>query len=158
MSQSTDVGGYVLFRLAQQTFATPLDDVREIVRLEGLERLPGAQPPLAGVIVLRGSPLPVLDVRGRAVDGEPEAAKDAPGDVLVMDVAGDTAGVAVDAVVAVLRPDELPEAADTAPRSLPSYVVGVRRHAGQPVLLVDVHRLLDLTAADWAEALATRPS
>jgi chemotaxis signal transduction protein len=153
MSSSSGVGGYVLFRLAEQTFATPLDEIREIVRLEGLERLPGSRPPLAGVIVLRGAPLPVLDVRGGAAE-TPEA--DVRGDVLVMDVADDTAGVAVDQVVAVLAPDELPEAADAAPRSLPSYVVGVRRHAGQPVLLVDVHKLLDVTAADWAEALAMR--
>jgi purine-binding chemotaxis protein CheW len=140
--------GYVLFRLAEQTFATPLDEVREIVRLEGLERLPGTRPPLAGVIVLRGAPLPVLDVRGAA-------AEDARGDVLVMDVADDMVGVAVDQVVSVLRPDELP-AVDAAPRSLPGYVVGVRRHAGQPVLLVDLRRLLDVTAADWAEALTAQ--
>jgi purine-binding chemotaxis protein CheW len=152
MNPSREVGGYVLFRIAEQTFATPLDEVREIVRLEGLERLPGSRPPLAGVIVLRGAPLPVLDVRASAAE-DTEAA-DVRGDVLVMDVADDTAGVAVDEVVAVLSPDELPEAAEAAPRSLPSYVVGVRRHAGQPVLLVDVHRLLDVTAADWAEALA----
>ena len=60
--------GYVLFRLGTRTFATALTDVREIVRLTGLESLPGTQPPLAGVLVLRGTPLPVLDVReqGRA--------------------------------------------------------------------------------------------
>ena len=150
MNPSAEVGGYVLFRLAEQTFATPLDQIREIVRLEGLERLPGSRPPLAGVIVLRGAPLPVLDVRASATDD----AAAVRGDVLVMDVAADIAGVAVDEVIAVLAPDELPEAADAAPRSLPPYVVGVRRHAGQPVLLVDVHRLLDVTAADWAEALA----
>jgi purine-binding chemotaxis protein CheW len=154
MNSSPGVGGYVLFRLAEQTFATPLDEIREIVRLEGLEKLPGTRPPLAGVIVLRGAPLPVLDIRAVATSEDADAS--ARGDVLVMDVADDTAGVAVDAVVAVLGPDELPEAADAASRSLPSYVVGVRRHAGQPVLLVDVHRLLDVTAADWADALATR--
>jgi purine-binding chemotaxis protein CheW len=138
--------GYVLFRLAERTFATPLGEVREIVRLEGIERLPGTRPPLAGVIVLRGAPLPVLDVR--AV-GEGSAER---GDVLVMDVADDTVGIAVDQVIAVLHPDELPEA-DAPPRSLPSYVVGVRRHGGAPVLLVDLRRLLDTTAEGWEGAL-----
>jgi purine-binding chemotaxis protein CheW len=145
MSGSAGVGGFVLFRLDEQTFAAPLDEVREIVRLEGLERLPGSRPPLAGVVVLRGAPLPVLDVRGAPADGT-------QGDVLVMDLGEDTVGVAVDQVLAVLPPEELP-AADAAPRSLPGYVVGVRRRAGQPVLLVDLHRLLDVTAADWADAL-----
>jgi chemotaxis signal transduction protein len=139
--------GFVLFRLGERTFATPLGDVREIVRLSGLESLPGARPPLAGVVVLRGTPLPVLDVRERSGDPSAEA-----GDVLVMDLAGDTAGIAVDAVLAVLPPDELPEA-DPPARALPAYVVGVRRHQDAPVLLVDLQRLLDVSAAGWQESL-----
>ena len=141
--------GYVLFRLGERTFATPLTDVREIVRLVGLQPLPGTKPPLAGVLVLRGTPLPVLDVRDSAV-----AAADASdgGDVLVMDVDGDNVGVAVDGVQAVLHPDELPEA-DPPGRTLPSYVVGVRRYQGAPVMLVDLHLLLDTTAQGWAERL-----
>ena len=139
--------GFVLFRLAEQTFATPLDEVREIVRLEGLEPLPGARPPLAGVVVLRGAPLPVLDVRG----GAGSAAE--RGDILVLDVGADAVGVAVDRVVAVLAPDELP--VGTAPaRALPAYVVGVHHHGGAPVLLVDLHRLLDVTSTGWVDALA----
>ena len=136
--------GYVLFRLSDRTFATPLDDVREIVRLTGLESLPGTQPPLAGVLVLRGRPLPVLDVREQ---GSPDE-----GDVLVMDVGADTVGVAVDGVLAVLHPDELP-GGDPPARTLPAYVVGVRRHRDAPVLLVDLHLLLDVTAQGWTERL-----
>ena len=140
--------GYVLFRLGERTFATPLNDVREIVRLTGLEPLPGTAPPLAGVLVLRGRPLPVLDVRPSPPTGEHADG----GDVLVMDVAGDTAGVAVDGVLAVLHPDELPDG-DPPARTLPSYVVGVRRHQGAPVMLVDLHLLLDATSSGWAERL-----
>jgi chemotaxis signal transduction protein len=139
--------GYVMFRLAARTFATSLDDVREIVRLAGLQRLPGVQPPLAGVIELRGSPLPVLDVRG--VD----AAED-QGDVLVVDVAGDAVGVAVDQVLAVLAADALPELTDRPAKVLPSYVVGVRSSADGPVLLVDLEKMLDVAASGWAESLA----
>jgi len=136
--------GYVLFRLGDRTFATPLNDVREIVRLSGLEALPGARPPLAGVVVLRGAPLPVLDVRE---DGAPDA-----GDVLVLDVDADTLGIAVDGVLAVLHADELPEA-DPPARTLPAYVVGVRRHKDAPVLLVDLRLLLDVTASGWEQSL-----
>jgi purine-binding chemotaxis protein CheW len=136
--------GYVLFRLADRVFATPLNDVREIVRLTGLQSLPGTQPPLAGVLILRGTPLPVLDVREQ---GAPD-----DGDVLVMDVGPDTVGVAVDGVLAVLHADELP-AGDPPARTLPSYVVGVRRYQDGPVLLVDLHLLLDVTAQGWTERL-----
>ena len=49
--------GYVMFRLDDHTFATPLETVREIIRLAGVEPLPGTTPPMAGVLVLRGLPL-----------------------------------------------------------------------------------------------------
>lgn len=139
--------GFVLFRLGERTFATRLDEVREIVRLQGLERLPGMTPPLAGVIVLRGMPVPVLDVRA---PGSPEDS----GDVLVVDSGADTVGVAVDEVSAVLHPDELP-AGDAAPKALPGYVVGVHTYRGRPVLLVNLPALLDTTAAGWQDSLLT---
>lgn len=103
------IPGYVMFRLGQRTFALSLDEVHEIVRLAGLEPLPGTRPPMAGVIVLRGNPLPVLDVRSAGA-GEDE------GDVLVMDVAGDPVGVAVDEVLAVLAAADLPESGKRPPR------------------------------------------
>jgi purine-binding chemotaxis protein CheW len=143
------IPGYVMFRLGRQTFALSLDEVREIVRLSGLERLPGTQAPMAGVIVLRGNPLPVLDVRA-------PGAPDDDGDVLVMELAGDPIGVAVDQVIAVVSADDLPESAEAPAKTLPSYVVGVRRNAaGAPVLLVDLHLMLDVSASGWTESLAS---
>jgi chemotaxis signal transduction protein len=126
--------GYVLFRLGGRTFATTLDEVREIVRLEGLQTLPGAEPPLAGMVELRGAPLPVLDVR-------PTAAPRGGGDVLVLERSGEMVGVAVDSVVAVLQPEELP-LTDAPTTSLPSYVLAVHRHGETPVLLVNLEVLL----------------
>jgi purine-binding chemotaxis protein CheW len=126
--------GYVLFRLADQTFATPLDMVREIVRLTGIAPLPGTKPPMAGVIVLRGVPLPVLDVRCDAGD-QPS------GDCLVVELDGEVVGVAVDGVVGVLQPDEL-DAGDPPGGPLPSYVTGVGRRGSEAVLMVDLKALV----------------
>jgi chemotaxis signal transduction protein len=141
------MNGYVLFRLGNRRFVTKLDDVREIVRLSGLEALPGMRPPLAGVVVLRGQPLAVLDVRGAN-----DVGRDG-GDVLVLDVDGDSVGVAVDQVLAVLGGDEL-QAGEPPAKALPDYVVGVRRDANGPLLLVDLHLLLDVTTQGWRDALA----
>jgi chemotaxis signal transduction protein len=127
--------GYVMFRLGPRSFATSLDDILEIVRLQGIEPIPGAVPPLAGVLELRGVPLPVMDVR--AAGSSPNE-----GDVLVMLVDGDAVGVAVDGVDAVLHPDELPPAQAPA-KVLPSYVIGVCHGPSGPVLLVDLRRMLD---------------
>lgn len=125
--------GYVTFRLGEREFATPLTEVREVLRLTGLEPLPGMEPPLAGVISVRGNPLPVLDVRG----GDRLS-----GDVLVVVRGGAPCGIAVDAVTAVRGGHELHPSPDSGTAGLPGYVVEVLRDENGPVLLVDLERLI----------------
>ena len=130
--------GYVTFRLGEREFATPLAEVREVVRLLSLEPLPGMEPPLAGVIQLRGNPLPVLDIRtsSTATDGGRS------GDVLVVIRSGEPCGIAVDAVTAVRGAGELHPTTEQALSALPAYVVEVLRDERGPVLLVDLERLV----------------
>ena len=131
----------VTFALGTREYATPLQSVREVVRLEGLADLPGMAPPLAGVLDLRGTSLPVLDLRVGAT-------ADTRGDVLVLErgqADGDgSVGVAVDRVRAVVAREELPQAGPGADDGvLPSYVVEVLRGAAGPVFLVDLERMID---------------
>jgi purine-binding chemotaxis protein CheW len=60
---------FLLFALAGGRFAVPVACVREIVRAVAVSPLPSAPEPVAGVIGVRGEPVPVLDLRralGRA--------------------------------------------------------------------------------------------
>lgn len=141
------MSGLITFRLGRREYATPLADVREVVRLEGLADLPGMTPPLAGVLDLRGTALPVLDLRVGASPGD-------RGDVLVLErersdgseglVDGSTVGVAVDQVRAVVSADDLePAGASPDQGVLPSYVVEVLRGSDGVVFLVDLVRMVD---------------
>ena len=141
------MSGLVTFRLGEREYATPLADVREVVRLEGLADLPGMAPPLAGVLDLRGTALPVLDLRRGAVESE-------RGDVLVLErgsadgrdglVDGSTVGVAVDQVRAVVAESDLPPAGARPDEGvLPGYVVEVLRGPSGVVFLVDLARMVD---------------
>lgn len=131
----------VTFALGTREYATPLQSIREVVRLEGLADLPGMAPPLAGVLDLRGASLPVLDLRVGA-------GPDTRGDVLVLergqaDSEG-SVGVAVDRVRAVVLREELPQAGAGADEGvLPSYVLEVLRGAAGPVFLVDLEQMID---------------
>ena len=134
------MSGLVVFRLGDREYATALTSVREVVRLEGLVDLPGMTPPLAGVLDLRGTALPVLDLRPAAVPG-------ARGDVLVLQEqvgtgTGGDVGVAVDAVRAVVTAEELPGAGAAEAGLLPSYVLQVLRGPGGVVFLVDLVQML----------------
>jgi purine-binding chemotaxis protein CheW len=129
------VSQLVTFVLGEREYATPLSVIREVVRLEGLADLPGMTPPLAGVLDLRGTALPVLDLRSGA-------AREGGGDVLVMEGADSLVGVAVDRVSAVVAEEELGQAG-AAGDELPSYVQQVLRGASGPVFLVDLPAMVD---------------
>jgi purine-binding chemotaxis protein CheW len=130
--------GYITFRLGDRQLACRLDEVREVVRLEGLDVLPGMTPPISGLLELRGNPLPVVDLR--VGDGR-------RGDVLVMASGVDALGAIVDQVNAVHDEDELVSSGER-PSGLPGYVIDILRHAGVsigrggPILLVDLQALL----------------
>jgi purine-binding chemotaxis protein CheW len=134
--------GYITFRLGDRELACRLDEVREVVRLEGLDVLPGMTPPISGLLELRGDPLPVVDLRM----GDTASAR---GDVLVMASGIDALGAIVDQVIAIHDVDELVSSGERA-SGLPGYVIDVLRHAGVstgrggPVLLVDLMALLSV--------------
>lgn len=136
------VPGLVTFRLGDQDYATPLAGVREVVRLQGLAALPGMAPPLAGVLELRGSALPVLDLRTGGGQR---------GDVLVLAAGAGgpgSVGVAVDRVRAIVAPGDLGPAGDVPgpgePGVLPAYVREVLRGPEGLVFLVDLATMVDL--------------
>jgi purine-binding chemotaxis protein CheW len=129
----------VTFVLGEREYATPLSVIREVVRLEGLTDLPGMTPPLAGVLDLRGTALPVLDLRSAS-------GKEGRGDVLVMEGEESPVGVAVDRVSAVVEADEL-GAGGGAGDELPSYVQQVLRGKSGPVFLVDLPEMVSAARA-----------
>ena len=150
---STLVGGLVTFRIGEREYATRLDDVREVVRLQGLADLPGMRPPLAGVLDLRGAALPVLDLRtADPAPGTQRRTADG-GDVLVLAGAlpsvsgGGLVGVAVDQVRAVVPADELEPVGGADDGVLPSYVLSVLRGAGGVVFLVDLEQMVQAVRA-----------
>lgn len=124
---------YVTFTIGRRAFATRLGDVREVVRLGPLVRLPGMKAPVAGIIDLRGMSLPVVDVRPIDPGG---------GDVLVVHGGGEPEfGFVCDAVTSVATAEALPHEAGTLSTSLPDYVDAVLRSPEGAVFLVDLRRM-----------------
>ena len=135
------MSGFVTFVVEGRTLSGRLDEVREVVRATGIEPLAGARAPVTGLLVLRGQPVPVVDLRSGSVDD------DATGDVLVLQVTDGVLGLAVDEVVAVLGEDELVPAEGHRGVGLPTYVLEVRRDAtGAPVFLVSLTALAGLVS------------
>ena len=136
---------YVTFRLDGCDYATRIEAVREVVRLEHLTRLPGMAEPVAGILDLRGTSLPVLDIRKTPSE---------EGDVLVLTVDGTDYGFACDQVSAVLDSALLPPEEGTAAAggALPAYVDEVLRGPDGAVFLVDVRKMTGDAAVQAARA------
>lgn len=92
----------VVFRLGKEEFGVPIDSVQEIVRVpEELTHVPKAPPFVEGVINLRGSVLPVIDLRrrlGMAVVERSDRQR-----VMVFLITGMRTGFIVDSVAEVLK-------------------------------------------------------
>jgi chemotaxis signal transduction protein len=138
------MSGYVVFVMDGREMAGQLGDVREVVRAIGIEPLTGARAPVTGLLTLRSTPVPVVDLRSAADPGD-------TGDVLVLSPDADgVLGVAVDRVIAVLGPDDLVplDPHEPKPNGLPPYVLEVRRNeAGRPVFVVALRALAGLVPA-----------
>jgi purine-binding chemotaxis protein CheW len=92
----------VVFRLGAEEFGVPIDSVQEIVRVpETLTHVPKAPGSVEGVINLRGSVLPVVDLRRRL--GLSAVERNDGQRIVVFLIRGVRTGFIVDAVAEVLK-------------------------------------------------------
>lgn len=153
---------FVGFRIDAQEFAFPIERIQEIVVLGDVTRVPQVADCVEGVTNLRGSVIPVIDLR--RLFGLGIADRAAGTHAVVVDVAGKRVGCRVDSVTSVIR--AAAEDVHPAPETIGGghrYVTGFLRHDGRILVLLDSTALLDPERLEGvqtqiAEALAaTRP-
>jgi purine-binding chemotaxis protein CheW len=64
-STASDITQYLTFQSANDTFAIDILDVKEIIEIEGITRVPMMPEFLCGIINLRGRVVPVIDLSKR---------------------------------------------------------------------------------------------
>ena len=135
---------WMCFTLAGVTYALNVLQLREVLPRVTVEPVPGAPPAVRGVLNLRGEIVTLLDLR-RWLD-LPAGPEDGP--VLVLEHGGQSLGLRVDAVGALLKrmPDDLLAPAETASPRLAALACGRTTEAGESLILVDGAALLADTA------------
>ena len=63
--QSTQAGKYLTFRLAKEEYGISITKVKEIIGMMDITQIPQSHEYMKGVINLRGSVIPVIDLRAR---------------------------------------------------------------------------------------------
>lgn len=139
------LGKYLTFWTDKQLFGIPIADVVQIVEIQGITEIPGFPEFAKGVINLRGTIIPVIDIRVRfqksAVTYNDRTC------IIVTYMHGSTVGLIVDDVDEVTKiNDELISAPPKINRKddAVSYLTGIARldHDRKIVLLLDTDKIL----------------
>jgi twitching motility protein PilI len=140
------------FRLGDKWCATPREDVREVILPPPMTRVPGARPWLLGVANVRGSLLPVCDLRRLLGEEHNTLARNSR--VLVYNSPRIPAGFLVDEVAGYRQfaPADQRRELVAENAALASYLLGAFVREGQPWLALSLHKIADSEAfrhAGW---------
>lgn len=148
MSTQTEsaVTQHLTFRLGGEEYAVPILRVREILQYEEVTRVPGAPPTIRGVLNLRGSVVPVVDLAVKFGLPPTEATRRTCIVIVEVEREGERTvmGVVCDAVSQVM---ELGEADVEPPPSFGTrvrtdFLHGMARVGSRFALMLDLDRLL----------------
>jgi purine-binding chemotaxis protein CheW len=139
---------YLAFRVADATFALPVNIVREIARSAQITPVPRAPEPVLGITSFRGRIVTVVDL-GRRL-GISCAVLPQHGDagrvrVLMIDIGTEMIGLLVDEVLMVYRlgVHDIERAAHAVGPDVDPHVAGIARPGGNEIiLLLDAKALL----------------
>ncbi|MEM1177699.1 MAG: chemotaxis protein CheW [Acidobacteriota bacterium] len=144
------LGTFVAFDLAGETYAMPVDPVRQVVRVSTITRVPHAPRPIRGVTNLRGRVIPVIDLRLRI--GLPETQVGRSSRVVSVSSRGRLIGLLVDAVHQVVHLDlyKVQPPPDDVMTLQSDYIEGVYGEGDDLILLLDIDKALIIREAGAA--------
>lgn len=133
---------YLTFWTAEQRFGVSIADVVQIVQMQPITEVPEFPAYAKGIITLRGSIIPIIDVRKRF--NMPEKAYDDRTCIIVCSIGKSYLGFIVDRVdeVSFIPPEEISDPPELANEELASYLRGVSQHGNQLVLLINMKKFI----------------
>lgn len=148
---AADRDEFLSFRLGAEEYAIDILQVREIRAHEPATRMPNAPPFVKGVINLRGTIVPIVDLRakfGLAEDVGPSTV------TIILRISDRAAGIVVDAVcdVVALARGEVKPAPELRSVIEDGFIRGIAPVEGRMLIVLDIERLI----ASPGMALAAR--
>jgi len=132
----------VTFRLGAETYGIEITKVREIILMGRITQIPQTTHYVKGLINLRSTVIPVIDLRARF--GLPESEQSDESRILVIHVGDNMIGIIVDAVEEVLRigRDQIAPPPPTVANLGREYLQGLVKLDDVLLILLDIERLL----------------
>jgi purine-binding chemotaxis protein CheW len=142
----------VVFDVAGESYGINIAAVESIIKMQNITKLPHAKEFIKGVTNLRGSVLPVIDLRTRfGLETQPETKQTR---IIIVTMNKLKVGAVVDGVSEVLSvPDDAIEAIPVTVSSVNSaFLKGIVRMENRLIILLDLGKVLDF---EEQQALAT---
>ena len=141
---------YLTFTLGQEEYAVDILKVQEIRGYDAVTRVPDAPDYIKGVINLRGTVLPIIDLGARfgLETSEPTARHV----IMVAHIGGRMVGLLVDAVSDILQMSEaaVQPTPDVASDSVKTFVKGIFSIDGRMISLIELDHILPQVEAEAA--------
>jgi purine-binding chemotaxis protein CheW len=133
----------VSFQLAREEYGVEITKVREIILMGEITRVPQAPSYVKGVINLRSTVIPVIDLRIRF--GLPEEEPSSETRIMVVNVGHRVLGIVVDAVSEVFRVarNQIAPPPPTVSNLGNDYLIGLVKLQNRLLTLLDIDHLLD---------------
>lgn len=138
-------GQYLTFQLGDELFAFDVLRTNEVLEITQVTRIPGANDAMIGVINLRGSVVPVIDLRKRL--NMPEKERTVDTSIIIIDTDyGDekiTLGVLVDAAKQVIMLDktQLEPPPKVGMKMNIEYITAIGKHDNNFIILLNSDRI-----------------
>ncbi len=155
----TEAAQYLTFKLSNEVFAVEVAKVREILEYINITKVPKSPEFMRGVINVRGSVVPVLDLRSKFRMSLTQSCVDTCIIVLEIDFEGETTvlGALADSVQEVIELD--PEQIESPPKMgtllKTEFLKGIGKRGSEFIMILDIDRVFseeDLPAANSKEA------
>lgn len=160
MSTLTQPGQYITFRLGDELFAVNVAQVREVLDLTPITKVPTAPAFMRGVVNVRGSAIPVVDLRQRF--GLPPSAETVNTRILVLEltIEGEQAvlGGIADSVheVIELEPAQIAPPPTIAMRWRSEFIHGIGKRGEDFIILLDLNAVF--SAAEMTSIQSSAPA
>jgi purine-binding chemotaxis protein CheW len=143
---------WLTFRLGAEAYGVDILEVQEIRAYAPVTPVPKSPAHVRGVMNLRGTVIPVLDLR--TLLGAPEAPTTVPPVIVVVHVARRVLGLVVDAVddVVTVEPDHVQPVPECGQRAASRAVTGVAQLPNGLAVLLALDALLGQSATSAAES------
>ena len=145
----------VAFQLDRQTYALPIEPIVQIIEMVAITPIPQVNPAVEGVINVRGTAVPVINLRCQL--GLPEAKLQLHTPIILVRSGERMVGLIVDQVADVLNisADQITRPQDMLPDELSDVPLlqGLTHTSQGTLLLLDLEHLLASNQAQLAQAL-----